>query len=83
MMATTEVAGKVACPLFSAHIHLVLEWAKGYVKALEKSTYRVLSSREVFEPCAQRTLNLLFDLCTARLLNSYVPACHFMHTSGH
>jgi hypothetical protein len=32
---------------------LFLEQAEGYVKALEKSTSRVLSSREVYEPCAQ------------------------------
>jgi hypothetical protein len=62
---------------------LFVERTKGYVKALEKSTYRVLSSREVFDPCAQKTLNISFDLCAARLLHSYVAACHFMHTFGH
>jgi len=33
--------------------YLFLKQAKGYVKVLEKSTSRVLSSREVYEPCAQ------------------------------
>jgi hypothetical protein len=32
---------------------LFLEQAKGYAEALEKSTSRVLSSREVYEPSAQ------------------------------
>jgi hypothetical protein len=32
---------------------LFLEQAKGYVKALEKSTSRALSLRDVYEPCAQ------------------------------
>jgi hypothetical protein len=31
-------------------IDLIFEQAKGYVKAIEKSTSRVLSWREVFEP---------------------------------
>jgi hypothetical protein len=32
---------------------LFVEQAEGYVKALEKSTSRVLNWREVFEHCAQ------------------------------
>jgi len=35
-------------------IHLFLEQAKGYGKALEKSTSPVLSLREVFKHCAQK-----------------------------
>ena len=34
-------------------IHLFLEQAEGYVKALEKSTFQVLSWREVFEHYGQ------------------------------
>jgi hypothetical protein len=33
--------------------YLFLEQAEGYVKALEKSTSRDLSWREVYEPCVQ------------------------------
>jgi hypothetical protein len=45
------------CPrIRSFHNHLFLEQAEGYVKALEKSTSRVLSSREVFEHCVQTGL---------------------------
>ena len=33
--------------------YLILEQAEGYAKALGKSTSRVLSSREVYEPRAQ------------------------------
>jgi hypothetical protein len=33
--------------------YLFLEEAEGYVKALEKSTSRVLNWREVYEHCAQ------------------------------
>ncbi len=47
-------------------IHLFLEHAEGYGKALEKSTSRTVSRREVFEPCGQegtqtRNQNLDFD----------------------
>jgi hypothetical protein len=41
-------------PLFlTGQYYLFLEPAEGYVKALEKSTSRVLNWREVFEHCAQ------------------------------
>jgi hypothetical protein len=38
---------------------LFLDQAEGYVKALEKSTYQVLSCREVFEHFAQERLDSL------------------------
>jgi hypothetical protein len=35
------------------HIYFFLEQAEGYVNALEKSTFRPSTIREVFEHCAQ------------------------------
>jgi hypothetical protein len=41
--------------------HLFVEQTKGYVKALEKSTCRVLNWREAFEYCTQNEAEGRFE----------------------
>ena len=52
--------------------------------AADVETPKVFLARRLIKSMAPvGTSDILFDLCSFRLLNSCVPACHFMHTSRH